>query len=154
MIRLELDDCLAKKLANQPFDMVKFIVASKELEIMFGGVPDAPATFDVDGAIAGLERSIQGILDARAHKTAETDTNPGGGDAPSDQEGPRPPSAAPGAAAVGCGPAPVEPAPAAEPAPRPMTDIEKMEAANAKSVPQHYLKGPPEPWRPYSHLYL
>jgi hypothetical protein len=54
---------------------------------------------------------------------------------------------------VGCEPAPVEPALAAEPAPRPLTDIEKMDAANSKPVPSHYLKGAPEVWRPFIHLF-
>ena len=32
MLRLELDDCQTKKLAGQPFDMVKYIASSEALE--------------------------------------------------------------------------------------------------------------------------
>jgi hypothetical protein len=52
-------------------------------------------------------------------------------------------------------PAPVDPAP---PTPRrPMTDIERMAWANDPArvpIPQSYLKGPPEPWRAFSHWFV
>jgi hypothetical protein len=43
MLRLELDDCQTKKLAGQPFDMNKYVVASEALERLMGGDPEAPA---------------------------------------------------------------------------------------------------------------
>ena len=44
MLRLELDDCATKKLAGQPFDTVKYIAASENLERLIGSDPEQTTT--------------------------------------------------------------------------------------------------------------
>ena len=55
MLRLELDDCQTKKLAGQPFDTNKYVVASESLEQLVGGNPEQTnAAYDFTGAKAEL----------------------------------------------------------------------------------------------------
>jgi hypothetical protein len=50
-LRLQLDDISAAQLRGDPIDMPRFILASKELEAMFGGRPDETSTVpDFSGA--------------------------------------------------------------------------------------------------------
>jgi hypothetical protein len=61
MLRLELDDCQTKKLAGQPFDMNKYVVASEALERLMGGDPEVPAInheHDFDGAFEELSQLL------------------------------------------------------------------------------------------------
>jgi hypothetical protein len=49
-LRLQLDDISAAQLRGEVVDMPRFILASKELEAMLGGNPDASTAHDFSGA--------------------------------------------------------------------------------------------------------
>jgi hypothetical protein len=63
--------------------------------------------------------------------------------------GSHPPS--PPAAPADDTPLPVEPTPPAPPKRMSLAEINDQARA---SIPSHWLKGPPEPWRPYLHWYI
>jgi hypothetical protein len=68
-LRLELDDVQSRQLAGLPIEMAKFILASKELEAMFGGDPEAPAA-DHHDLFAGAREELRLLLDQRASAIA------------------------------------------------------------------------------------
>jgi hypothetical protein len=143
-LRLQLDDIQAAQLRGEQIDMPRFILASKELEVMLGGQPDASPTFDADKVAADLEKSIQSLIDVRASKAAEAEAeipDPDGGDAHRNLDAQwdnRPP-----AAAGSNLPAPIR-------QPNNVVPIDGAARANANLPPAHYLRdGQREPWRDY-----
>jgi hypothetical protein len=171
VLRLLVSDLRGKQLRGEQINVREFVDASESLERMMGGNPAAaadPHDFSaahaelaalLDGRMKALEHQMARDPDAarrefelklaRAienHKPNEQGANsalipdPGGGDECDGDVVHRPsPRAAAGSESVQ-----VEPP---EPAPPPMTDKQKMDAANSKPVPSNYLKGPDEPWR-------
>jgi hypothetical protein len=174
-LRLMIDDLQGRQVRGEVIDVKAFVNASEDLERMVpGGNPEAPSgTHDFSGAREELSRFFAGRAEAikRRNQRLEVElaTNPDaarreletkiqaaiekhtkpavGGDAQSSVAPPLS-SAAP---AVGGG-WPTEPASTPQSAPPPgrvESDVERMNRVNSRPVPQHYLKGPPEPWRDY-----
>jgi hypothetical protein len=156
-LRLELDDVQSRQLAGLPIEMAKFILASKELEAMFGGDPEAPAAghHDFSGAREELRQLLAGRAEAierRAQREAEAtvavapdDSEPAvGGDAQSASV-PHPlPSEAP--AGGGGLPVLIDPQPAPpSPSKRLETDLERHARINAE--PANPAPGPLPEWR-------
>lgn len=151
VLRLELDDCQAKKLAGQPFDTGKYIAASEALERMLnGGSPEAPgAGPDHDRALIEVERSIQNLINEKDRRAAEAEASnswreksqaivAAGGD-PDGLAVVTPSPADGGRAQDG-----VHPSPPAAPAVPP----QRRDDENRAKIPQSYLKQD-EPWRSY-----
>jgi hypothetical protein len=141
-LRLIVDHMQSRQMQGGQIDAKEFVAASEALERMVGGTPDAPVSFDVDGVIADLERSIQGILDVRALKAAEADTHPGGGNVDLATVSP---SVADGRAQSGGA---SSSSPPAAPEQR-ETDVERMTRVNSSGPPDHYLKQDDGEWRKF-----
>lgn len=146
-LRLELDDVQSRQLAGLPIEMAKFILASKELEAMYGGDPEAPAAgHDFSGAREELHRFLVQRADAiekrrereaKAIESSKPIPDPGSSDAPQSDEGvPQPPSAAPDAPATRSEPPLlIDPPPAPPPPPRRSLDEINAEPSNPPARP-------------------
>jgi hypothetical protein len=164
-LRLIVDASQAKQLRGETIDVRAFTDASESLERMVGGNPDASTAHDFSGAREELRQFFARRADAirkRDERLAEakaasslvldasnTDASkPAGGDAQYDHAVAHPALIDPAAAAGGGWP--TEPTSSPQSAPQPaLSDVEKMDRANAVPVPQHYLKQPDEPWRKF-----
>jgi hypothetical protein len=71
MLRLELDDCQAKKLAGQPFDTNKYIAASEALERMFNGGGESRPSVGVDPLCDQFLADIDRAIAAKEYALAE-----------------------------------------------------------------------------------
>jgi hypothetical protein len=158
ILRLELDDCQTKKLEGQPFDTNKYVATSEALERLLGSDPETSTAHDFSGAREELRRFFAQRADAIARRDAReaeaaiaaASWKTACSDAPGDDGVAHPPPSLAAPAGGGEPPPLIEPPPVPPPPPRRIeTDEEKMARVNAVPVPQHYLKGPPEPWRPY-----